>query len=162
MNSYDEDEKERPSWRDIDRKKDRSKHVSEDRPAFRPKSAKAQWAQKQYLKEVENLFKGKKATQEHAIAHEAIHKHAGTSKFNAAVKKYLEEYDLPDDWSTLFLLLDYKDLAVVKRVIETLTEKAQEESLNLKEGLKSKLRIIAMTTPDSELKELAEETLEKL
>jgi hypothetical protein len=159
MNSYDEDEKERPSWRDIDRKKDRSKHVAEERSAFRPKSAKAQWAQKQYLKEVENLFKGKKATKEHAIAHEAIHKYAGTSKFNTAVKKYIEEYDLPDDWSTLFLLLDYKDLSVVKRVIETLKEKAQEETLNVKEGLKSKLRIIAMTTPDSELKEIAEEAV---
>jgi len=159
MNSYDEDEKERPSWRDIDRKKDRSKHVAEERSAFRPKSAKAQWAQKQYLKEVENLFKGKKATKEHAIAHEAIHKYAGTSKFNTAVKKYIEEYDLPDDWSTLFLLLDYKDLSVVKRVIATLKEKAQEETLNVKEGLKSKLRIIAMTTPDSELKEIAEEAV---
>lgn len=162
MNSYDEDEKERPSWRDIDRKKDRSKHVAEDHPAFRPKSAKAQWAQKQYLKEVENLFKGKKATKEHAIAHEAIHNYAGTSKFNVAVKKYIEEYDLPDDWSTLFLLLDYKDLSVVKRVIATLKEKAQEETLNLKEGLKSKLRIIAMTTTDSELKEIAEEAVERL
>lgn len=159
MNSYDEDEKERPSWRDIDRKKDRSKHVAEDRSAFRPKSAKAQWAQKQYLKEVENLFKGKKASKEHAIAHETIHKYSGTSKFNTAVKKYIEEYDLPDDWSTLFLLLDYKDLSVVKRVIATLKEKAQEETLNVKEGLKSKLRIIAMTTPDSELKEIAEEAV---
>jgi len=159
MNSYDDDERERPSWRDLDRKKDRSKHVSGDRPAFRPKSAKAQWAQKQYLKEVENLFKGKKASKDHTIAHEEIHKYAGTNKFNTTVKKYLAEYDLPDDWSTLFLLLDYKELKVVKRVIDVLKEKAQEEPLNIKEGFKSKLRIIAMTTSDSELKEIAEETV---
>jgi hypothetical protein len=162
MNSYDDDEKERPIWRDLDRKKDRSKHVSGDKPAFRPKSAKAQWAQKQYLKEVANLFKGKKASKEHAIVHEAIHKYSGTNKFNATVKKYLAEYDLPDDWSTLFLLLDYKDHKVVKRVIAVLKVMAQEEPLNIKEGFKSKLRIIAMTTPDSELKEIAEETVEGL
>ena len=162
MNSYDDDERERPSWRELDRKKDRSKHVSGDRTGFRPKSAKAQWAQKQYLKAVENLFKGKKASKDHAIAHEAIHQYSGTGKFNATVKKYIAEYDLPDDWSTLFLLLDYKDLKVVKRVIAVLKEKAQEEPLNIKEGFKSKLRIIAMTTPDSELKEIAEETVEGL
>jgi hypothetical protein len=69
---------------------------------------------------------------------------------------------LPDDWSTLFLLLDYKELKVVKRVIAVLKEKALEEPLNIKEGFKSKLRIIAMTTPDSELKEIAEETVEGL
>jgi len=162
MNSYDDDDRERPSWRDRDRKKDRSKHVSGDKPAFRPKSAKAQWAQKQYLKEVENLFKGKKASKDHGIAHEAIHQSSGTGKFNATVKKYIAEYDLPDDWSTLFLLLDYKEIKIVKRVIALLKEKAQEEPLNIKEGFKSKLRIIAMTTGDSELKEIAEETVEGL
>ncbi len=162
MNSYDNDEREKPSWRDLDRKKDRSKHLSQDRPAFRPKSAKAQWAQKQYLKEVENLFKGKKASKEHAAAHEAIHQTSGTKKFNTAVKKYITEYDLPDDWSTLFLLLDYKDLEIVKRVMLVLKGMAQEQPLNLKEGLKSKLHIIAMTSADSEVRDLAEETLREL
>jgi hypothetical protein len=161
MNSYD-DERERPSWRDLDRKKDRSKHLSQDQPSYRPKSAKAQWAQKQYLKEVENLFKGKKASKEHALAHEEIHKYSGTKKFNAAVKKYLTAYDMPDDWSTLFLLLDYKDLKVVQRSIALLKDMAHEEPLNIQEGLKSKLRIIAMTTADSDLRETAEEVLQNL
>ncbi len=164
MNSYDnhDDDRERPSWRDLDRKKDRSKHVSQDRPLYSPKSPKAQWAQKQYLKEVENLFKGKKASKEHAVAHEAIHKFSGTKKFNAVVKKYLAEYDLPDDWSTLFLLLDYKDLKIVKRAIAAMKELSEEQPLNIKEGFKSKLRIIAMTTADSELSELAEEVVADL
>jgi hypothetical protein len=162
MNSYDDDERDKPSWRDLDRKKDRSKHLSQDRPAYRPKSARAQWAQKQYLKEVENLFKGKKATKEHTVAHEALHQFSGTKKFNAAVKKYMAEYDLPDDWSTLFLLLDYKDIKIVKKVIVRLKDMAQEQPLNIKEGFKSKLHIMAMTSTDSELCELAEEVLTEL
>ncbi len=160
MNSYDD--REKPSWRDRDRKKDRSKHLSQDRPAFRPQSPKAQWAQKQYLKEVENLFKGKKASKEHAVAHEEIHKYSGTKKFNPVVKKYIAEYDLPDDWSTLFLLIDYKDMTIVKKVIAVLKDMAEDQPLSIKEGLKSKLRIIAMTTADSELKELAEEVVKEL
>jgi hypothetical protein len=39
---------------------------------------------------------------------------------------------------------------------------SKEEPLNIKEGFKSKLNIIAMTTPDDELKEVAEEAREGL
>jgi len=161
MSTYDND-RERPNWREIDRRKDRSKHVSHDKTTYRPKSQKAKWAQKLYLKEIENLFKGKKATKEHALALEAIHKYSGTKKFNSTVKKYIKEYDLPDDWSTLFLLLDYKDINIVKRVISVLKEMAYEQPLSIKEGFKSKLRIIEMTTSDEELRELVKETLEEI
>jgi hypothetical protein len=161
MNSNDE-ERERPSWKEIDRKKDRSRHVSRDSDNYRPKSRKAKWAQKMYLKEAENLFKGKKASKEHSLAHEAIHKYADTKKFSSAVKKYIKEYNLPDDWSTLFLLLDYNDTEVVKQVIVELKEMSIEQPISIKEGLKSKLRIIAMTTSDEELRNDAEEALEDL
>jgi hypothetical protein len=158
---YD-DHEDRPSWRDIDKKKDRSKHVSDDSQQARPKSAKKEWVQKMYLKEIENLFKGKKATKEHAEALEAIHQRAGTKKFNSTVKKYIKEYGMPDDWSTLFLLLDYREIKVVKQAIRLLIEKVPEESLAKREGLKSKLNIMAMTGTNEDLRELAEETIEEL
>lgn len=162
MTSDYDDRDDRPSWRDIDKRKDRSKHVSEDRPDLAPKSPRKDWAQKMYLKEIENLFKGKKGSKDHGIALEEIHQKAGTKKLNSAVKKYIKEYGLPDDWSTLFLLLDYKDIKVVKKAVAILKDMSKEEPLNIKEGLKSKLNIIAMTTPDDELKEVAEEALEDL
>jgi hypothetical protein len=115
-----------------------------------------------YLKEIENLFKGKKATKEHAEALEAIHQRAGTKKFNSTVKKYIKEYGMPDDWSTLFLLLDYREIKVVKQAIGLLMEKVPEESLAKREGLKSKLSIMAMTSTNEDLRELAEETIEEL
>lgn len=158
----DDYENEKPSWRDIDRMKDRSKHVSKDRTESRPKSPKKEWAQKMYLKEIANLFKGKKASKEHAIALREIHERAGTKKFNTAVKNYLNEYGLPDDWSTLFLLLDYKDTDVVRQAALALKELSAEATLSLREGLKSKLNIIAMTTSDEDLREIAEEILAEL
>lgn len=158
----DEYEKEKPSWRDIDRMKDRSRHVSKDRTEPRPKSPKKEWAQKMYLKEIANLFKGKKASKEHAIALREIHERTGTKKFNTAVKNYLKEYGLPEDWSTLFLLLDYKDTDVVRQAALALKELSGEVSLSLKEGLKSKLNIIAMTTSNEDLRDVAEEILREL
>ena len=125
--SSDNDDDNKPSWRDIDRKKDGSKHVSKDQPHSKPQSHRKEWAQKMYLKEIDSLFKGKKSSEEHTIAFEEIHKRSGTKKFNTAVRKYIKEYGLPDDWSTLSLLLDYKDIKVVKNVIKVLLEKIEDE-----------------------------------
>lgn len=162
MSGDHDDYDEKPSWREIDQKRDGSKHVSQDPVEARPKSPKKEWAQKMYLKEIENLFKGKKSSKEHGEALDLIYQRAGTKKFNTAVKKYIKEYGLPDDWSTLFLLLDYKEVKIIKQAIEALVNMAAEEPLNKKEGLKSKLNIIAMTTSDEDLREVAEEALSGL
>ena len=55
---YD-DEKEKLSWSEIDKLKNRSRHVSREKPAYK-QSKRSQWAKHQYLKEAEKLFKGKK------------------------------------------------------------------------------------------------------
>ncbi len=162
MAPENDDYPEKKSWRDIDRVRDKSSHVSDDPDAQRPQSPKKEWAQKMYLKEIENLFRGKKATPEHAAALNEIHKRAGTKKFNTAVRKYVKEYGLPDDWSTLFLLLDYKDVKIVRQAAEKLVSIIDDEPLNKKEGLKSKLSIMAMTADDDEVREIAQEHLEGL
>ncbi len=162
MVSEHDDYDEKPSWRDIDRKRDKSSHTSDDPEAQRPQSPKKEWAQKMYLKEIGNLFKGKKATPEHAGALNEIHLRTGTKKFNTAVKKYIKEYGLPDDWSTLFLLLDYKDVKIVRLSVEKLVSIMDDEPLNKKEGLKSKLSIMAMTAEDDDVREIAQEHLAAL
>lgn len=156
----DNDENEKQNWRDIDRKKDKSKHVSEDVQEDAYKSTRKDWMQKMYMKEIDNLFKGKKSSKEHAEALNEIHERAGTRKFNTVVKKYVKEYGLPDDWSTLFLLLDYKEIRVVKKTVLALVELSKEETLTRKEGLRSKLNIMSMTAKEESLKDFLEEVLE--
>ena len=73
MTSDYDDRDDRPSWKDIDSKKDRSKHVSEDKSGSAPKAPKKEWAQKMYMKEIENLFKGKKGSKDHNLAIKEIH-----------------------------------------------------------------------------------------
>jgi hypothetical protein len=158
----DSDEREKPSWREIDRKRDRSRHVSRDEHSRGEKSLRSTWAKEQYLKEVDKLFQGEKGSKEHKAALNAIHNNYGTSKFAGAVKKYLKKYGIPDDWSTLMLLLDYKGDEVLVQVIEALKEIAPERSPVERQGFKDKLEILAITASSSTIISLAEKVSQKL
>jgi len=116
----------------------------------------------QYMKEVERLFSGPKGDPEHERDLQRLHDAYGTSRFGKQAREYIQKYGLPDDWSTLFLMIDYKDIKVVKQVLEALKEMLDEEPLTVKEGLKSKLNIITMTTSNEKLRQLAEDLLEEL
>jgi hypothetical protein len=119
-------------------------------------------AKKQYLKEVEKVFQGRKGGKEHGRALDAIHRHYGTGKFATSVKKYLKSYGLPTDWSTLMLLLDFKDDEVVAQVIEALKELAAEKNPRERQGFKNKLEILAITASSSRVISLAETVLGEL
>ena len=157
----DDEERERLSWREIDKLKDQSAHVTREK-SYRKKSFPSEWAKKQFLKQAEQLFTGKKGSEEHKAAYNAIHKHYGSGKFQSAVKKYLSQYDLPDDWGTLLLLLDYKDKGIVKRALYALKEMYGAMSPLEKQGLKGKIDTLALTAKDDELRELAENILNEL
>jgi hypothetical protein len=158
MGTNEEDDRERPSWREIDQRKDRSAHVSHEKPAYK-KSKRSEWAQKQYLKEVEKLFLGKKGTEEYKKACNEIHNRHGTAKFSAVVKHFIKDYGLPDDWDTLFLLLDYKEVEIVQEVITRLKKEYPLRGLTEMQGFKAKLEILAMTTENHGLRKVIEEAL---
>ena len=159
---HDEDERESISWREIDRRKDRSPYAPKEEPKDRPRSRRSEWVMKKYRKEADKLFMGKKGTKKHQKAHSDIDRLHGTDQFEAVVKDYVEQYGLPDDWSTLSLLLDYSDPETVAKTIETMKPLYETRSLMEQQGFKAKLDILAMTTRNSDLREVAEETLKML
>ena len=158
----DSDEKEKPSWREIDRRRDRSRHVSRDERSSKEKSLRSTWAKEQYLKKVDKFFQGKKGGKEHKAALNAIHNNYGTNKFASSVKKYLEEYGIPEDWSTLMLLLDFKDDEVLLEVIEVMKALAPERSPMERHGFRDKLEILSLTASSSQVITLAESVLKEL
>jgi len=159
MGRRDYHDEDRPSWREIDRRKDRSSHVSRDRSERRERPHQSSWLQKQYRKEAEKLFTGKKGSDKHKADHGAIYELHGSVRFGDAVRAYLEEYGLPDDWSTLSLLLDYDESVVVQDAIEALKTQYEKRTALEKQGFRSKLEILAMTTRDEDLKEYVEGVL---
>lgn len=163
MADYD-DREERLSWSEIDKRKDRSRHAGSDRPEFRRKpSAKEEWAKKQYLKEIEKLFSSEKEeTEELKKARKNISYFYGSNKFNGAVRDYIKKYGFPNDWGTLVLMLDHKDKIIVMKSLIILRDFINKSTRAEQEGFKSKVKILAMTAEDDELRGLAEEITEEL
>jgi hypothetical protein len=117
---------------------------------------------KHYRKEVDKLFMGKKGTKKHQKARDDIDRYHGTDQFEAAVKAYLDQYGLPDDWSTLSLLLDYSDAEKVLQALTAMKNLYEARTPMEKQGFKAKVDILAMTTRDNDLRDFAEEMLKTL
>jgi hypothetical protein len=117
---------------------------------------------KKYRKEADKLFMGKKGTKKHQKAHHDIDRYHGTDQFEPAVKTYVDQYGLPDDWSTLSLLLDYSDSEKVLQVLAAMKDLYETRSPTEKQGFKAKVDILAMTATDSDLRDFAEEMLKTL
>ena len=159
----DEDEREQISWREIDRRKDRSPYApKEERPEGRQRSRRSEWIMKKYRKEADKLFMGKKGTQKHQKALRDIDRYHGTGQFEAAARAYIDEYGLPDDWSTLSLLLDYSGAETVVQVMSLMKNLDETRTPMEKRGFRAKLDILAMTATDPDLREAAEEMLKGL
>jgi hypothetical protein len=159
---HDEDERERISWREVDRRKDRSPFAPKEMPKDRGRPRRSEWVMKKYRKEADKLFMGKKGTRKHQKARDDIDRYHGTDQFEGAVKAYLDQYGLPDDWSTLSLLLDYSDSDKVLEALNAMKSLYESRSPMEKQGFKAKLDILAMTTINSDLRDFAEEMLKSL
>ncbi len=158
----DEGEREKISWREIDRRKDRSPHAPKEPLVEHERSRRSEWVMKKYRKEADKLFMGKKGTKKHQKAREEIDRHHGTVQFDGAVKNYLDQYGLPEDWRTLSLLLDYSDPEKVVEALHAMKALYEARTPMEKQGFKAKLDILAMTTSHSDLRDTAEETLKGL
>jgi len=158
----DEDERDQISWREVDRRRDRSPYAPKETPVPREKSHRSEWMKKQYRKEADKLFMGKKGTKKHQKALSDIDRHHGTDQFETTVKTYLDQYGLPEDWSTLSLLLDYPDAEKVFQALAAMKNLYETRTPVEKQGFKAKVDILAMTSTNSDLRDLAEEMLKTL
>ena len=158
----DEDEREKISWREIDRRKDRSPYAPKEEPPDRERSRRSEWVMKKYRKEADKLFMGKKGTKKHQKVLNDIERYHGTDQFDVAVKAYVDQYGLPDDWSTLSLLLDYSDAEKALGALRAMKDLCESRTSVEKQGFKAKVDILAMTAQDGDLRDFAEELLKTL
>ncbi len=162
MGDYDDDE--RPSWREIDKRRDRSSHVRQEKGERKggARPGADRYEQGRYKEALDKLFKGKKGTLEHEKLYNKIHKSYGSSTFLPTVQKYVAAYGPPTDISTLILILDTKDQDIMLAAIDVLQELAGKASPREKEDVRRKLSIISMTDRSGDVKERAREVAEEL
>ena len=153
----DDDDRERPSWREIDRRRDGSRHRAPDKPRVPKKQAEK--LRFQALAQAEALFKGKRARPEYQTDLKKLEASHGSKRFPALAKKFLEDYGLPEEWGALTRLLDYPEPAVVVEVLRTMAGQLEERSRVEKQGFKGRMQILALTSSDADIRRVAEEIL---
>lgn len=150
------------TWSEIDKRKDRSSHVSEDPRPFGKNKEKAEWLRKMALKEANKHFQGKQGTPAHDKAVDTLQTNLGGKKFQGLAKQYLDEYDLPKHWGTQFLFLDYEDPEVVIELMQTMAASYPDRSLREQQAFMSRLRTLKTLAEDEEVRERADEILDSL
>ena len=155
-----DEERERPSWREIDQRRDGSRHRAKASPPV-PK-AQAESIRKQALAQAEALFQGKRARPEYPTDLKNLEAAHGSKKFPALAKQFLEEYGLPEEWGALTRLLDYDDPATGAEVLRAMAGQAQRRSRVEKQGFKARLQVLALTSSHPEIRQAAEEILGNL
>jgi hypothetical protein len=150
------------TWSEIDKRKNRSRHVSEEPSPFGKNKEKAEWLRKMALKEAHKHFQGKQGTPAHEKAVSFLQENYGTRKFQSLAKQYLDEYDRPKHWGTQFLFLDYDDPELVIDLLNQMTDVYPERSLREQQGFVSKLRTLKIMAEDGEVRDQAAKVLESL
>ena len=156
MPPRDDDERERPSWREIDQRRDRAGGQGAPRQAKVPKK-QAEKLRLQALAQAEALFKGKRARPEYQTDLRKLEERHGTKQFAVYAKKFLEEYGLPEEWGALTRFLDYPDAAVTQEVLQTMAAQVSARSRVEQQGFKGRLQVLALTSPYAEVRRCAEE-----
>ena len=163
MGRYDdEDDREKLSWREIDKMRDRSRHVSHEPRSYRERTLRSDWARKQHLREAEKFFQGKKGTAAYKEAHAALHEKYGTPDFQAAAKNFLEQFGLPDEWGSLLLILDSREPKWVKEALNAMKAMYEKRSLIEQRGFKGKLKVLARPPGDKSVRQECQKILEEL
>jgi len=162
MGPYDDDEREKLSWREIDKRRDRTRHYSNEGKSFKERTLRSDWAKKQHLREAEKFFQGKQGTDTYKAAHAALHEKYGTRDFQEAMEKFLRQFGVPDDWGTLLLILDAHEPKWVQESLMALKRMYEKRSLIEQKGLKGKIKVLAITTKDKTIRRECEKILEEL
>lgn len=161
MAPQDNDERERPSWREIDQKRDRAGGGRAPRQA-RVSKKESEKLRLQALARAEALFKGKRSRPEYQTALRKLEDRHGTKQFAVYVKKFLEEYGLPEEWGALTRLLDYPDPMVLQQVLQAMADQLGARSRVEQQGFKGRLQVLSLTSPYPEVRQGAEEILSSL
>jgi hypothetical protein len=158
--SWDEgdDNRERPSWREIDQLRDRPDRRREKTTPKVPKK-QAERVRQLALRQAEALFQGKRARPEYQKALKELEEAHGTKKFAGVAKKFWAEYGLPAEWGTLNLLLDCPEPEVILEVLPAMQGQWRDRSRVEQQGFSGRLKVLALTGRDQEVRKLAEELL---
>ena len=154
------DHYDRPSWAEIDKRRDRSRHSNFDdrlRQSKRQRDLdkRATKAKKEML---DKFFEGPNAEERKALIRK-IEDARGTRSFGKLIGEYRESFGLPKDWEGLILLLDTREPDLQEEVIQAMRPLRGDQSADRQNIFRSRLKIIEMTGRSADVQDLAAEVL---
>jgi len=140
--SWNDDD--RPSWRELDKRRDRSNYRREEKPAFTGTKKQQAWAKQVALREADKLF-AKKTDAQQAAAVEELEQARGSDRFDELADRFLETFGVTDDWHVQLLLSEAGPSKIAVPAIEALVAGVSDRTRDDVRAIKSRLRIAAMT-----------------
>ncbi len=137
------EDREKLSWSDVDKRRNRSRHViQEERPIPKFKAFANKRAETKAKQALNELFQGKKS-KEQTTAWKKVTEGTGTT-FSTRASNYVEKFGLPREWDDLLRLLDHDEADFVIRILDRMMELAPNETEVRRDLLVGKLRILRM------------------
>ncbi len=157
---YDDD-RERPSWRDVDKRRDKSS-ARGVRDTISSKKLHTSYLGKKYKRMLDDMFTGPKRPKEQTAKLKELLDSASTPKFKELVNTYIASYGIPDDWDVLIEMLNLRDQDFLCGAIDELLKLVPDQSSAKKDILKEKLRTLANITRFVAVEKKAKEGIKNL
>ena len=144
-------EREKRSWSEIDKMKDRSSYRREKYEERQKPSS--QRALHRYKAQLEKLFKpGTKLGKDAEKKLKKLRETSDRSEFIGLSNKYIEEFGLPHSWGDLENFLRHKEVEILAEVIRRMEVLLGEQTETRKENFQKDLHLIQMTTRNKDLR----------
>jgi hypothetical protein len=150
-----------PSWRDIDRGRDESRHTDQNKPAFGDRRANDH----SYKARLDKAWKERAAAvfdnPERNKAGKKIQEAASASERKEAAEVYLSEFGVPEDFETLMAMAEVKDDAVFAQVLPPMAEQWEEQPASRRKIAVQMLQMRLMRVRDNDARKLATSLIDK-
>jgi len=180
----DRDHYDRPSWSEIDKKKDRSKHVRDDEREIRTSKKKSVTGLSRYKEDLDRLFKtgeksgllkslletkGKEEILEDGKVPErqkllrSIREAIGEKEINENIDKFLEKFqELPDDIEILTQALLHRNPEIQEFALQKISKYLDGHLPQQKSLLLSRIKNLINSTEEDSVRSLAVVVRKKL
>jgi len=140
--SWNDDD--RPSWRELDKRRDRSTHRKDEKPAFEGTKKQKAYARTLALSHANKLFVPKKdAAQQQA--EEELAAARGGPAFADVARAFFEKYGLTKDWRVQLHLAEAPLSEIAVPAIEAIAAAAPKLAAAEKRNAANALEALAMT-----------------
>lgn len=145
------DEKEKKSWSERDRQKDRSNPYSKPFTNPSKQSYQDKKSTSEAKKKLEKLFSTSKVSKEKKKDLDSIRAARGSSDFYKKIDHYLDTHGIPLEWDAQMIVLDHNKSDRVIELLKEMKKQILRFSASEREILIQKLKVMELSCFDQSL-----------